>query len=317
MKEWALVLLPLLGLAALIITFALIYGSRRWTSMSRSMRIRLEAARLPVDTDSYSTRELKGLPAPVVRYFQTVLREGQPVVLAVDLEHTGTFNLSETAENWKSFVSTQRVVVRRPGFHWEARIRMTAGFAKRFRDAYVVVNRPGPAIRVHDAYIAGEGILHASLFGLVSVARQRGTSEIARGELMRFLAEAAWYPTALLPSQGAQWESIDGTSARVTLTDRKTSVSMAFRFNDQGLIESVHAEARGRTVRGRIVPTRWEGKWRSYELRDGMLIPLEGEVAWILPEGRRPYWRGRLERIRYEFAQPQRPPKSRADDRLL
>jgi len=43
---------------------------------------------------------------------------------------------------------------------------------------------------------------HASLFGLISLANWRGTPEVAQGELMRFLAEAAWDPTALLPSQG-------------------------------------------------------------------------------------------------------------------
>lgn len=59
---------------------------------------------------------------------------------------------------------------------------------------------PGLPVRVHDAYITGEGMLHASLFGLVSVADQRGTPEMAQGELLRFFAEDTWYPTALLPS---------------------------------------------------------------------------------------------------------------------
>jgi hypothetical protein len=31
-----------------------------------------------------------------------------------------------------------------------------------------------------------------------------------------------------------------------------------------------------------------------------MLIPLEGEVAWLLPEGAKPYWRGVIARIEYE-----------------
>ena len=38
--------------------------------------------------------------------------------------------------------------------------------------------------------------------------------EVAQGELMRFFAEAAWYPTALLPSQGVRWQAVDDTSAR-------------------------------------------------------------------------------------------------------
>ncbi len=314
---WAMILVLLLVLAVLSIVTVLAYGSHHSKSISRSMRMQLEAARLPTNVEAFDTQELAGLPAPVKRYFQAVLREEQPIVLAVDLEHTGSFNASETTERWRPFVSTQRVITRRPGFDWEARIKMTPGSDKRIRNPYFVMSTPGPAIRVHDAYIAGEGILYVSLFGLVPVTRQRGTPELARGELMRFLAEAAWYPTALLPSQGAQWESIDDVSARVTLTDRETTVSMVFRFGRNDLIESVCSEARGRTVRGEIVPTKWEGRWRGYELCDGMRIPLEGEVSWILPEGRLPYWRGRLTRIRYEFTQGRKPLKSRSDDRLV
>ena len=29
----------------------------------------------------------------------------------------------------------------------------------------------------------------------------------------------------------------------------------------------------------------------------------DGEVAWLLPEGPKPYWRGRITSLRYEFAQ--------------
>jgi len=209
------------------------------------------------------------------------------MVLAVSVEHTGTFNVSETGEQWRPFTSTQRVITHRPGFDWEAR----------------VVMMPGLTARVHDAYIAGEGILHASFFGLVSLVNLRGTPEVAQGELMRFFAEAAWYPTALLPSQGVQWEPVDDASAKATLKDDGTALTMLFRFNEDGLIESVRAEARGRTVAGAVIPTPWEGRWSNYELRDGMLIPLEGEVAWILPEGPKPYWRGRITRLNYEFTQ--------------
>ena len=47
----------------------------------------------------------------------------------------------------------------------------------------------------------------AALFGLISMANLCDRTELARGALMRFFAEAAWYPTALLPSQGIHWKS--------------------------------------------------------------------------------------------------------------
>ena len=208
------------------------------------------------------------------------------MVAGVRVRHTGTFNMGETTDQWKPFTSDQRVVTRRPGFDWDGRVAMA----------------PGLPVRVHDAYVGGEGILHASLLGLLPVVDMRGTRDVAEGELMRFLAEAAWYPTRLLPGQGLRWEAVDDDSARATLNDAGISVTMLFTFDEQGLIETVRAEARGRTVGGEVVPTPWQGRFWNYEERGGMLVPLDGEVAWLLPEGAKPYWRGHITGISYEFA---------------
>lgn len=184
-------------------------------------------------------------------------------------------------------MSTQRVVTQRPGFVWDGRIAML----------------PGIAVRVHDAYVAGEGILHPALFGLITLADMRDTGgDVARGELMRFFAEAAWYPTALLPSQGVRWESVDNHSATATLIDGALSLTVLFRFGVDDFIESVQAEDRGRTVGGQVIPTPWEGCFWSYQERRGMHVPLRGEVAWLLREGRRSYWRGQITRLVYDFA---------------
>jgi hypothetical protein len=121
----------------------------------------------------------------------------------------------------------------------------------------------------------------------------RGTGDIAAGELMRYLAETPWYPTALLPGQGVVWSGIDDQSAKATLTDGSVLVDLTFRFGADDLIASIRAEARGRTVGGRIVPTPWEGRWSGYARQGGMLVPMTGEVAWVLPQGDKPYWRGR------------------------
>jgi hypothetical protein len=55
-------------------------------------------------------------------------------------------------------------------------------------------------------------------------------------------------------------------------------------------------------VNGEIVPTPWEGRFWNYSERDGMRIPVDGEVAWLLPEGAKPYWRGRITEITHQFA---------------
>jgi hypothetical protein len=35
----------------------------------------------------------------------------------------------------------------------------------------------------------------------------------------------------------------------------------------------------------------------------GMRIPSAGQVAWMLPAGPKPYWRGQITSIRYSFAE--------------
>jgi hypothetical protein len=263
------------------------YGSRRWSEGTRVLRAGLEAVRLPALATRYDPSELEGLPVPVQRYFRTVLTEGQAVVSAVTIEHSGTFNMSAGGEQWKRFTSNQRIVTRRPGFDWDARIMLL----------------PGVPVHIHDAYVAGVGTLHGEILGLVQVVDLPNTTDLARGELMRFFAEAAWYPTALLPSQGVRWEAVDDQSARATLTDGAISLAMTFRFHAaDGLIDTVRADARGRMVDGKTTGVPWQGRYWDYAVREGMRVPLQGEADWILPEGVKPYWRGTTRQVAYEFA---------------
>jgi hypothetical protein len=119
---------------------------------------------------------------------------------------------------------------------------------------------------------------------------------------MRFFAEAAWYPTALLPSQGVRWEAIDEHSANASIADGPLTLTLLFRFNDSGLIDSVHAEARGSMVGDKVVMMPWECVLSDYQVRDGMTVPITGEVAWIHPAGRKSYFRGTIRSVNYEFA---------------
>jgi Family of unknown function (DUF6920) len=285
-----------LGLVLCVLAVAAVglsaYGSRRWAGATRTLVRSLEAGRVAARQDGqapptrYDARELEGLPAPVQRYFRAVLEDGQPIITAATIDIAGTFNMSPTGEQWKPFTSRQRVITRRPGFVWDARISML----------------PGVTVRVVDSYIAGIGLLHATVQGLFTVADVRGDGEIARGEFMRWFAEVAWYPTALLPSQGVRWDAVDEHSAHATMVDGPLSLTLLFRFNKAGLIDSFRAEARGGMVGKDMVMAPWEGIWSNYQTRDGVQVPFTGEVAWMRPDGRRPYFVGTVTSLTFEFS---------------
>jgi hypothetical protein len=278
----------LLAIAVLVAAscFLVRYGALRWDVSTQGLLYELETARVRTATRRYDARELDGLPAPVQRYFRAVLKDGQPMVTAVTIEQIGTMNLSQSVAQWKPFTARQRVVIHRPGFVWDARIAIL----------------PGIAVHVHDAYVAGVGILKPSVLGLYSLADLRGEGNLARGELIRYFAEAAWYPTALLPSQGVQWAAVDDDSASATFTDGALSVTMLVRFDNAGLIESSRFDARGAMSAGKVVQIPWEGCWSNYQESGGMRVPVTGEAAWLHPQVRKPYWRGSITTMTYEFS---------------
>jgi hypothetical protein len=263
------------GLAVAIGAIAL--GTLAWDRATGRLVARLRERDAAIDRGpaTFDASLLETLPPPVARYFAFALSPGQRIIERAHLSFAGTFAAKPNA--WARFTAEQDVRTLPPGFVWDARIAMM----------------PLVPVRVRDSYVGGEGAMRAAAGAVVPVVNQHGTPEMAAASLQRFLAEAVWCPTALLPREGLSWSAIDDTSARVTLTDGATTVSLDMTFGPSGEIEST-STMRYRDVKGTPVLTRWVGHHRDYKRMEGMMIPTSGEVAWVLPEGAEPYWRGRL-----------------------
>jgi hypothetical protein len=278
-KVWVLAA-ALLALAALLV----FGGPLWWRASSRTARAALEEAAAQQTAPPCCAQDAAGLPLPVQRYLRRAVTGEAAPVDGVWMRQEGEFNLSEDGERWVPFTAEQRVTLRAPGFAWEARVGMA----------------PGVPVFVRDAYAAGVGSTEARILGLWPVANVRGAGEIAADQLMRFLAEAPWYPVALLPGGMVEWSAVDERSALATIRHGTVSAALTFVFGEDDFVLAVRAEARGRMVKGKRVPAPWQGRFSRYALRNGMWIPTEGEVSWILPSGPHPYWRGRVVEIRYK-----------------
>lgn len=256
---------------------------RGWRAGGESEVRALDAAAGGAPRGCYAGAELDGLPAPVARYFRSALRDGQPLVRHARIRWRGEFNMGTAARAaWKEFSAVQDFVPGAPGFVWEARIRMA----------------PGVPVLVRDGFVAGQGSMRAAILGLFTVAETRGTPAIAAAALQRYLGEAAWFPTALLPSQGVRWTALDASRARAEIEASGTRVALEFRFRQDGLIAEVFAPDRGfDDGRHPPVPRPWTARHLAYEERQGMKVPSDSVAEWQLPEGVFEYWRGRPEEV--------------------
>ena len=235
----------------------------------------------------FSKADLLGLPASVQKYFTHVLSEGQPHIQTIRLQQSGDFRLGDMKAPWKQLNARQYFTVNPSGFIWDAMIKAN----------------PLVHVRVVDMFMAGEGSLRAKILSCVPVVDAKPGPEMNSGELMRYLAEAVWFPTALLPTGGVDWTPIDEQSAKATLEHCGTTVSLMFYFNSRNEVERVFAEDRYREVDGLFEPTPWTGHFSNYQVRNDMLIPIDAEVEWNLPEGDLIYWRGHLEKIEHQWDQ--------------
>jgi hypothetical protein len=253
---------------------------RRVSNRIQDYTASVQECATPVSADPYEQSDVKDLPAPVRRYFETVLRNGQQHVSRVRLTQTGQFRLGGADASWYPFTARQSYSVSPPGYVWDADIELA----------------PLASARVLDAYVDGKGLLRANLLGAIPVASAGPDQQMNEAELQRYLSETPWFPTALLPAAGVSWEGIDDRTARASITDGDVTATGVFHFDEAGYLKRLTAD-RYRQDTDTTAP--WVGQYMTYEDRGGMVIPTEAEVGWEQANGMAPYWRGELTEIEY------------------
>ncbi len=141
--------------------------------------------------------------------------------------------------------------------------------------------------------MAGRGALTVRLLGALPIVRGHGPT-CNQGELLRWLAESVWLPTALLPGQQVSWQAIDDASARLT-PDRSQPAAGIVRFNHRG--EIVQCEAHRYFGTTGLQP--WEGRFGAYRAWHGVRIRTEIEASRVLDGRRQPYARFQVQTLEY------------------
>ena len=227
----------------------------------------------------YREAMLADLPAPAARYFRRVLRDGQPLLRSAIATQEAEFFLNGA---WRPLTATEHFTANPPGLVWDARISMM----------------PLVAALVRDSYVNGTAQMTASVQGVYTIVDQRGAPELNAGALQRWLGEAVWFPTALLPSPLVTWSPRDDRSASVTIRDGRTAVTLLFEFDDSGMVTTVSGD-RYQENNGSYTMKPWLIRCDEAGEFSGITIPARCEVAWLNNGVAEPYWRGRISTMKY------------------
>ncbi len=267
----------LVFLVAILVVALLVIGKRRMLHATRAELERLSAG-AAIDLSSMHQVSFADLPDPVARYFRHVFVAPPQAAATRRYFQRGELRVDPKTKRWSRFTALYTVTENPPGFIWDARIEMA----------------PLLHVRVRDSLIDGVGAGEVSLLSMIPLGRDRDVPELNTGALFRYLAEAVWHPTALLPEAGVSWQSVDDDRAVATLTVSGLSVSLEFRFNDIGEVVGIYTEDRFGRFDGKYIRYPWEGHFSDYREHDGVRIPFKGEVGWHLPDGWWLFWKGEI-----------------------
>ncbi len=223
--------------------------------------------------------QLARLPDPVRRYLHYAQAVGKTPIRTVRLRQRGAMSMAQKSK-WLPMTAEQYFTTNPPAFLWYGTLH------------------PFPLVSVSatDLYAGGHGTLQIKAMSLIPISESHGP-ETDRGELLRYLAEMTWFPTAFL-ARSIRWDAIDAGSARATISLPPVSVSGIFHIDEQGRCTHFTTE-RYRLERKRQVLRAWTGRYDDYREMAGFRVPMKLEEAYTLEAGEFSYFRGEVTAIAY------------------
>lgn len=219
----------------------------------------------------YNETQLAGLPEPVVRYFRRVLRDGQQYIRFAMVRQESQYKMNPRAD-WIDVDAVSTYTTDRISLVWDAILHDSRYMWRRAQLIYL--------------HATGEGLI--KLYGGITLSEYSG-SEADISLLFRFLSEALWFPTALLPGGHVQWKEHGENSAEVVITDDELEASAVFYFNEVGEVIRITTNDKFRDFKGSFHKEGFVMNCRNYTLMNNMLIPTEFEFIWHLESGDFPY----------------------------
>jgi hypothetical protein len=270
MKKLMIITLSIVGFILLLLLIGKINLSIKFGKQVKE----LFAQSKSISARRFHKNQLDSLPEPVQRYFNHILKEGQPYISYARIKHEGQFK-ADLKKGWMNIKGEQYATTEKPGFIWKG---ATAMFVAR------------------DMYISDQGRLIVTLFSVYNIVDAKGKEKYDIGEILRWLGESILYPTNFLPSERLQWFPIDSKTAKLTFNYNGLSLFFKITVNEIGEI----TEMETKRYMGEDNLETWVIKATNYKELNNVIIPTAFDVLWRLEKGDFSYAKFNITEVEYD-----------------
>lgn len=264
-KKFMLIFLSVLVIliATVVIFFNIPYSKTR-TDFNKI--INTVILKEPKNTGVFTKEDIKDLPSPVQKYFEYCGYLEQPKMSYMKITFKD-IDFKQTESKTLKIDYTQYNFVETP---------------QRF--ALIDSSLFGIPFEGIDAYGDGIGSMKVIIAKFVTLFDQRG-EDMDKASLVTILSESLAIPNVALQDY-IQWEEIDATHAKATITYYGISASGVFTFDENGLMLSFRTKDRVSTeMDGSTREAEWSAIILDYENVNGVRKPKVLQAVWHFPEG--------------------------------
>lgn len=270
-------------LANLLIAVMLVYawGTWRFNTMVRN-EVQAVLSDTPTTAAVLTDKDISHLPPIVQQWLRRSNVVGKRVSRSVHLHQSGLMRTKRDGK-WMPVSAEQYFTVKHPGFVWVADVKAA----------------PGVHLAGRDLYLDGHGHMLIKALSLYPVANSGGAT-VDQGNLLRYLAEIAWFPSAALAPY-ITWEAVDDHRAMATMHYGDVTASGVFAFTPKGDLESFSAlrfydRKEGPTLEPWFINVE-PGAYKEF---NGVRIPVRSSVTWKLREGDLTWYKVQIDEVEYD-----------------
>lgn len=232
--------------------------------------------------DLFTREDIKDLPLPVARYFETCGYLGTPKMSYMKITYTGVDFLLSADKPYTKIDYTQYNLVEEP-----------------VRTAFIDTSMFGIPFQGCDSYIAGNGGMKGVIAKTFTLFNETGP-EMNIACLVTVLSESLIAPNIALQDY-ISWEEMDATHAKGTISYYGITASGIFTFAESGEMLSFTTNDRWDIgTDGTKTQTPWSVIAGDYQAIDGIRKPTSLQAVWHYEKGDSVYFDSHNHVIEYD-----------------